>query len=213
MKLYSSESPTNHSLITNFLKSLDFPELADTHREILDAPFSKEEISAAIFSLQSGKSPGPDGFLVEFFKSFAPQLVPLLHSVLSEAFTQGKLCIIQANFAFDVDFKIQAKVLAHRLERVLPAVISEDQSGFVKGRHPFFNIRRLLNILHTPSKDTPECVLSLDAEKAFDRVEWNYLFAVLERFGLGPNFISWIKYLYLSPVASVCTNSQKSKPF
>ncbi len=103
----------------------------------------------------------------------------------------------------NVDSKIFAKILAHRLETVLPLLVSDDQTGFIKNRYSFYNIRRLLNIIHHPTpSDTPEVLLSLDAEKAFDRVEWDYLFYTLKKFGFGTKFISWIRILYSSPVAA-----------
>lgn len=72
---------------------------------------------------------------------------------------------------------------------------------------------RFLNILHTKSTTTPEIALLLDAEKAFDRAEWDYLFCTLHKFGFGPNFISWIQLLYSSPMARVRTNSLFSSYF
>lgn len=97
---------------------------------------------------------------------------------------------------------------------VLPVVVSDDQTGFIKNRYSFYNIRRLLNILHSPTPpNTPEVILSLDAEKAFDRVEWDYLFYTLKKFGFGVKFISWINILYTSPVAAVRTNDNLSSFF
>ena len=111
------------------------------------------------------------------------------------------------------DYKILAKLLAIRMEGLLHQVIHSDQTGFVRNRHLFFNIRRLMNILYSPASEDPEVVVSLDAEKAFDRVEWDYLTAALYRFGFGPKFIAWIKILYFSPMASVRTNNLSSDYF
>lgn len=76
----------------------------------------------------------------------------------------------------NADVKILVKLLASRIESTIADIISTDQTGFIKGRHSFSNIQRLLNVIHPPApSDVPEVVLSLDEEKAFDRVEWEYL--------------------------------------
>ena len=92
----------------------------------------------------------------------------------------------------------------------MPGLIDPDQTGFISGQQSFFNTRRLFNIIYSPSTSSPEVVLSLDAEKAFDRVEWGYLFYVLNKFGFSRDFVSWIQLLYTSPVASVNVNGVKS---
>lgn len=66
------------------------------------------------------------------------------------------------------------------MDSCLPDFISEDQTGFIRGRQMSSNIQRLFNIIFDPSSSAaPEMIISFDAEKAFDRVEWNYLFYVL----------------------------------
>ena len=74
----------------NFLNQLNFPTLSPDGKMRLDEPITKEEIDAAISSLQSGKSPGPDGFPAEFFKTFSSLLSSQLSAVLSGSFKQGK---------------------------------------------------------------------------------------------------------------------------
>ena len=167
---------------------------------------------------------------------FSTQLAPILLEMFNHSFSQKNLplSLTEASISLilkpgkdplecgsyrpisllNADVKILAKLLASRLDNVGSQVISMDQTGFMRGRHSFTNIRKLLNVLHSPaSRGIPEVVVSLDAEKAFDRIEWGYLFAVLEKFGFGPTFISWIHLLYTSPKASVITNKLVSQLF
>lgn len=106
-----------------------------------------------------------------------------------------------------MDLKLLAKILALQLENVLLSVIANDQTGFIRGRFSSHNVRRLLNIIHHSSLYSAEAlVISLDVEKAFDRLEWPYLFFTQV-------FIKWIQSLYTSPLSSVITNGLRSNNF
>lgn len=78
---------------------------------------------------------------------------------------KGKNKAYRSISLISTDAKILAKVLTHRLENILPAVIFEVQTGFVKGRHSFFNICHLLDMIYSAPKDTPDSVVFNDAGK------------------------------------------------
>ena len=158
---------------------------------------------------------------MEFYKKFPPLLSTVLCDMYNEALSLGQLPPALTNATvtvllkkdkdpllcssyrpislLNVDYKILAKILALCLRTVLPRIISVDQTGFMLGRHSFHNTRRLLNILTMPSSSTREIVVSLDAEKAFDRVEWEFLFEMMDRFGLGSNKQSALTLFSTSP--------------
>lgn len=88
---------------------------------------------------------------------------------------------------------------------------------FIAGRNFCNNVRRLLNIIQLCQKNKIKgMVVSLDAEKAFDCIEWDFLFFTLKEFGLKlqtANFIDWFKLLYNNPLGAVVTNSKCSPYF
>lgn len=109
----------------------------------------------------------------------------------------------------NADLKLLSKTLALCLETILPCIINNDQTGFITGRNSCNNMRRLLNDIQLSQSMKFDCiVVSLDAEKAFDRVEWPYLFSTLETLGLGETFLSWVKLLYDNPLSAVLTNGK-----
>jgi len=77
------------------------------------------------------------------------------------------------------------------MEQIIPYIIHPDPTGFMKGRHASNNTRRLYNLMHYSSvqqKDT--LIATFDAEKAFDRVNWKFVFTTLHKYGFGESFIT-----------------------
>ena len=112
------------------------------------------------------------------------------------------------------DVKLFAKVLALRMEPFMGKLVHPDQTGSIKSRLSADNVRRLLHIIHgAPEIKSPCAVLSLDAAQAFDRIEWHYVWTVLEKMGFGPLFIAMFKTLYESSHAQIMTGNVCSSPF
>lgn len=90
---------------------------------------------------------------------------------------------------------------------MFPILVKLDQTGFIKNRYSHSNVQQLLNLTQF-SQNTNNKVLtdSLVREKALDRVEWVYVFDVLKRYGLGSNYVEWVKVLYRYPTARAMVN-------
>lgn len=101
-----------------------------------------------------------------------------------------------------------------RVNKVIKTIIDPDHAGFVKGRTSSDSLRCLLHLIwKTKDMNTPTAALSLDADKAFDRVSWSYLIFTLEEFGFGPVFQDIVKLIYNQPKSMVTTNGLRSPAF
>ena len=89
----------------------------------------------------------------------------------------------------NTDYKRLTHILSNRLQEVLPTVISLDQSGYLKNRNISSNIRSIFDVIDKIKRDNASGILAfLDFEKAFDKLDWNFLQSTLKAFGFGQVF-------------------------
>ena len=112
------------------------------------------------------------------------------------------------------DYKYMARLLAERIKPLLPDLISTDQNGFVPGRFIGYNIARILNLIDICNEDNIEGVLlNIDFEKAFDCVEWDFIYETLAFLGFPKKLIDMIKTLYNGIQSCVTNNGHQSQFF
>ena len=98
------------------------------------------------------------------------------------------------------------------LTKVLPKIINNDQTGYIKGRYIGENIRTITDIIeYCKLKKMSSILLLIDFEKAFDTVSWKFL--VLHKFNFGYLFRKWIKILYTDVKGFVLNNGYVSASF
>ena len=113
-----------------------------------------------------------------------------------------------------VDSKLASKVIANRMKKVIPCIIHYNQARFIKGRFISEVARSILDIIdHTETLKTPGVLLFIDFEKAFDSIEWDFLYKSLAAFNFGPTLIGWIKTFYNNVSSCVLNNGLFSAPF
>ena len=179
---------------------------------------SIEECANAVKCLKNNKSPGYDGIPTEFYNIFWNDIKHYYYESLIQSFEKGELSFSQKLSILSLihkkgptdelknywqisltncDNKILAFVIATRLQTVINKLVNENQSAYVKGRFIGIHARTILDIFeYNEENDKDSILLFLDFQKAFDSIEWNFMFSVLKKYNFGENFIKWIKIMY-----------------
>ena len=114
----------------------------------------------------------------------------------------------------NVDLKIISKALSEKLKKVLPDLISSQQTAYVKNRHIGESGRLISDIIEIAKiRKTEGFLATMDIEKDFDSLDYNFLISALEKNGFGKNFISWVKILLKNQESCVLNGGTTAKYF
>ncbi|KAL2237446.1 UNVERIFIED_CONTAM: hypothetical protein Sindi_0936300 [Sesamum indicum] len=198
----------------------DFPfQFPQIHQDVLSnlcQPPSHDDIKEVVFSINKDSVAGPDGFSSAFFQACWNTIVEDVHAAVMDffrgtpmprSFSATSIILIPKNESpqswsefrpislCNVTNKILSKLLYTKISQALPDLISPSQSGFVPGRLIADNILLAQEMTHhlDMSHSKGNLILKLDMSKAYDRVNWKFLYMILEKMGFPTRFIVLIK--------------------
>ena len=212
-QLFTSSNPHDIEEVVRFTKQV----VTEDMNSSLIRNFSKEEVEIALKQMAPLKASGPDGmppiFFQHYWESIGDDVVKAVVSCLNSTSIEIGLNhtfitlipkVKSPKFVIEfrpialcnIIYKLVSKVLANRLKKVLPHIISEYQSAFQSDKAIFDNILVAFETLHHMKRKKigkmGYMALKLDMSKAYDRLEWVFLQRIMEKMGFHSTWIDWI---------------------
>ena len=207
----------------------DITVLSYVDKECMERELTLSELRTSLQQFKNNKTPGCDGLSKEFYIAFWNEIGPKMletfnyckeRKLLTQTQRRGVITLLQKkgkdatkieNYRplslLNVDYKILTKAIANRIQKHIGKVIHSDQLGFLKDRFIGEGVRKVEDIMEYCNLHGIEgCIVQLDFHKAFDSIEWPFLFNVLHENGFGNNIIEWIKICY-TEIESCVLNS------
>ena len=235
VELYSTKAATQDKVDEYFEGIKPTKILSEHDKRLCEGEITIEECKRSVLGMKGNKAPGLDGLPIEWYKVFWNNIGGLLVSVFNESYEKESLCDSQQISVFslifkkgektdisnyrpisltNVDYRILSSILEDRLQKVINELIDTDQTAYVKKRYIGNNIRLALDMIDHCKKVNLKGIMFLaDFKKAFDSLEWNFIFKALNLFNFGQSFKNWIKMLYSSPKACIKNNGFLSDTF
>ena len=207
-KLYANKYD-NLEEMDEFLISYSLPKLNQEELDKLIRLITRNETEYVIKTLSTNKSPGPDGFTGKFYQTYREEMVPLLLKVFQKVEEEGTLpktfCVAtitlipkpdrdatkkehyQPISLISIDAKILNKIFANRIQQHSKNIIHQDQVEFIPGSQGWFSTCKSINVIHHINKRKVKnhMIFSIDAEKAFDKVQHPFMIKTLTKVGIG----------------------------
>lgn len=195
--------------------SLSSYRCSESDRESLIKVVTAEEVTKVLFAMPSEKSSGPDGYTAEFYKSawsiigsdfvvsdraffdkgFLPKRInTTILALIPKVTGAKKMKDYRPISCCNVPYKVISKIIANLLKKLLLDFISLNQSAFVKDWLLIENLLLATELVKDYHKDSVSrcCAIKVDISKAFDTVQWYFLFNTLTALRFPEKFMHWI---------------------